>query len=118
MLDATFAQRRYREQLVAAAVRHRVPVYFLHCVASDGLTQARLRERAMNENEVSDGRWEIYLEQKSIAEPLDECSAENASSCRRTGPLKISGSQAGGSCGTDCRVRLAMADLVQCSCSD
>ena len=29
----------------------------------------------MNENEVSDGRWEIYLEQKSKAEPLDECSA-------------------------------------------
>jgi len=29
----------------------------------------------MNENEVSDGRWEIYLEQKSIEEPLDECSA-------------------------------------------
>jgi uncharacterized protein len=76
MLDATFAQRRHRENLVGVAARHRVPVYFLHCVASDSLTHARLRERAMNENEVSDGRWEIYLEQKSIAEPLDECSAE------------------------------------------
>ena len=77
MLDATFAQRRYRKRLVAVAVRRRVPVYFLHCVASDSLTQTRLRERGMDENEISDGRWEIYLEQKSIAEPLDECSAEN-----------------------------------------
>ena len=76
MLDATFAQRRYREKLVAVAARHRVPLYFLHCVASDNLTQARLRERAMNENEVSDGRWEIYLQQKSTEEPLEECSAE------------------------------------------
>jgi len=75
MLDATFAQRRHRENLVAIAARRRVPVYFLHCVASESLTQTRLCERAMNENEVSDGRWEIYLEQKSIAEPLDECSA-------------------------------------------
>jgi len=75
ILDATFAQRRRRENLVAVAARRRVPVYFLHCVASESLTQTRLRERAMNENEVSDGRWEIYLEQKSIAEPLDECSA-------------------------------------------
>ena len=76
MVDATFAQRRHRENLVAIARRRRVPVYFFHCVASDRLTQTRLRERAMNENEVSDGRWEIYLKQKSIAEPLDECSAE------------------------------------------
>ena len=76
MLDATFAQRRYREKLVAIAARHQAPVYFLQCVASDGLTQTRLRERAMNENEVSDGRWEIYLQQKSMEEPLDECSSE------------------------------------------
>ena len=74
MLDATFAQRRYREKLVAVAARHRVPVYFLHCVASDSLTQTRLRERAMNQHEVSDGRWEIYLQQKSTEEPLEECS--------------------------------------------
>jgi uncharacterized protein len=76
MLDATFAQRRYREKLLAVAARHHVPVYFLHCVASDSLTQTRLRERAMKQNEVSDGRWEIYLEQKSTEEPLDECSGE------------------------------------------
>ena len=76
MLDATFAQRRYREKLVAIAAWHHTPVYFLHCVASDSLTQTRLRERAMSEKEVSDGRWEIYLQQKSIAEPLDECSSE------------------------------------------
>ena len=76
LLDATFAQRRYREKLVAVAARHRVPVYFLHCVASDNLTQTRLRQRARNENEVSDGRWEIYLEQKSREEPFGECSAE------------------------------------------
>ena len=49
---------------------------FVHCVASDRLTQTRLRERSMNENEVSDGRWEIYLEQKARAEALDEFSGE------------------------------------------
>ena len=76
MLDATFAQRRYREKLIAVAARRGVPVYFLHCVASDSVTRTRLRERARNENEVSDGRWEIYLQQKSLAEPLDECSSE------------------------------------------
>ena len=76
ILDATFAQRRYREKVIDGAARHHVPVYFLHCVASDSLTQTRLRERAMNENEVSDGRWEIYLEQKARAQPLDELSAE------------------------------------------
>src|SRR5918993_3078048 len=74
LLDATFAQRRYREKVVAIADRHHAPLYFLHCVASDALTQTRLRERAMNENEVSDGRWEIYLQQKSTEDPLEECS--------------------------------------------
>jgi uncharacterized protein len=76
ILDATFAQRRYREKVVEVAARHHVSVYFLHCVASESLTQTRLRQRAMNESEVSDGRWEIYLEQKAIEEPLDKCSAE------------------------------------------
>jgi uncharacterized protein len=76
ILDATFAQRRYRETLLVVAARHHVPVYFLHCAASDSLTQTRLHERAMNENEVSDGRWEIYLKQKAIEEPLDESSGE------------------------------------------
>ena len=47
ILDAAFAQRRYREISIDVAARHHVPVYFLHCVASDSLTQTRLRERSM-----------------------------------------------------------------------
>jgi predicted kinase len=77
ILDATFAQRRYRDKVIRLADRHQVPVYFLHCVASDGLTKKRLRDRAMNPNEVSDARWEIYLEQKALEEPLNEFSTSS-----------------------------------------
>ena len=39
ILDAIFAQSRYRGRVIGVAARHHVPVYFVHCVASDRLTQ-------------------------------------------------------------------------------
>jgi hypothetical protein len=75
ILDATFAQRRYRDKVIRLADRHQVPVYFLHCVAPDGVTKKR--DRAMDPNEVLDARWEIYLEQKALKQPLDELSTSS-----------------------------------------
>jgi predicted kinase len=47
----------------------------IRCFATDELTHRRLAARAAQGRDVSDGRWEIYLNQKTAQEPLDETSS-------------------------------------------
>jgi endogenous inhibitor of DNA gyrase (YacG/DUF329 family) len=39
-------------------------IYYIYCFCSDRCRRARLQERAADPSAVSDGRWEIYQEQK------------------------------------------------------
>jgi predicted kinase len=72
ILDATFVRRARREQFVRLAKKHHIPLFLIHCSAPEELTQARLVEREAEGGSVSDGRWEIYLQQKEAFEPFDE----------------------------------------------
>jgi uncharacterized protein len=72
ILDATFGQRAFRERIVRLAEKHRVPLVMIHCVASDEMTKRRLDQREAEGKGVSDGRWEIYSEQKAAFEPISE----------------------------------------------
>jgi len=53
-----------------------VPWSLIHCFASDGIIQQRLTQRAEQGTDISDGRWEIYFEQKRLCEPISEISSE------------------------------------------
>jgi predicted kinase len=76
ILDATYGQRANREKLVHLAEKHGVPWSLIHCFASDEIIRQRLTQRAARGTDVSDGRWEIYFEQKKLYEPISEIPSE------------------------------------------
>jgi uncharacterized protein len=87
ILDATFAQRAHREKIVRLAEKHRVPLVMIHCVASDETTKRRLAEREAEGKDVSDGRWEIYLTQKTAYQPINEFPLTNCLELNTEAPL-------------------------------
>jgi predicted kinase len=75
ILDATFVRKAQREKMAQLAAKHKVPIFLIHCSATDELTHRRLAARAAEGRDVSDGSWEVYLNQKTAYEPLDEISS-------------------------------------------
>ncbi len=75
ILDATFGQKRQRARLIRLAQKHGVRLFVIHCVASEETTKERLRQRALEEKDISDGRWEIYVRQAAAYQPLDDIPA-------------------------------------------
>lgn len=76
ILDASYLGRTERERVLALAARLQVPVRFVLCDCSDAVKQARLALRAQDPKAVSDGRWEIYLQQKARFEAPAELAAD------------------------------------------
>ncbi len=77
ILDATFAQRANREKVTRMAAKHNIPVFLVHCFATDATIRNRLAQRRADEKDQSDGRWEIYVEQKAACEPPSEMPVQN-----------------------------------------
>jgi uncharacterized protein len=77
ILDATFAQRDHRERIARLAKKYGAPLAVIYCRASDEVTRARLAQRAGEGNDISDGRWEIYSEQKKTFEPPSEIPTDD-----------------------------------------
>ena len=77
ILDATFGQKAHREKIIRLAEKHRVPLFVIHCVAPEETTRRRLAERALAGSDISDGRWEIYLQQSAAYQAIDEILPEN-----------------------------------------
>jgi predicted kinase len=75
ILDGTFVNRSQRQQILALAHRDQIPLLAIHCVVSDDITQERLAQRASAGKDVSDGRWEIYVQQKDAFQALDDIPA-------------------------------------------
>jgi predicted kinase len=65
ILDATFAQKGKRENVVRLAQRYQTPLFDIRCLASEETTRRRLAQREQAGKDISDGRWEIYLRQKA-----------------------------------------------------
>ena len=72
ILDATFIRRAHRERIVKLAERAKVPLLVIHLSASEAATENRLSRRYAEGKDISDGRWEVFLQQKKIFEPLAE----------------------------------------------
>src|SRR5262245_12281428 len=72
ILDATFGQKTHREKIIRLAEKHAIPLVLIHCVATDETTKRRLAQREAEGKDISDGRWEIYLKQKSAYQPINE----------------------------------------------
>ena len=77
ILDATFSQRNDRQSIARLCKKYEVPLAVICCHASDETTRARLAQRAGEGNDISDGRWEIYIEQKKTFEPPIETPTDD-----------------------------------------
>lgn len=76
IVDATFVRRAHREKIIRLAEKHRIELLSIHCSVADEITKEHLLRRASLATDVSDGRWEIYVKQKEIYEPIDEIAAD------------------------------------------
>jgi predicted kinase len=88
ILDAAFGCKRQGAKIVRLAAKHKVPLLVIHCSTSEATTERRLRLRAAQGTDVSDGRWEIYLAQKATQEPTDEFTPESVLELETDAPLK------------------------------
>jgi predicted kinase len=72
ILDATFQKTAQRSAVFEMAARNGAPVAIVYCHTREELIRERLRRRAAEGRDVSDGDWQIYLKQKELFEPLTE----------------------------------------------
>ena len=75
ILDGTFVKQSQRGKILSLAHKHQIPLLAIHCMVSDDITQARLTQREREGKDVSDGRWEIYVQQRDGFEALDDIPA-------------------------------------------
>ncbi len=77
LIDASFSRREHR--LGARAMAERADAHFvvLECVCPEEVVRERLEQRRADKGEASDGRVELYAEQKEAFEPVTEQPAES-----------------------------------------
>ncbi len=77
ILDATFSRVRdrmhAREKAGGVSARFRL----IECTAPDEVIRGRLAQRATQENEPSDGRWEVFPKHKADFEPIRPAERED-----------------------------------------
>lgn len=88
ILDATFRSKAMRRSAKELSARFSVPFRFVECVVDSELCKSRLRRRKV-ENEVSDGRIEIFDEFAKSFEPVTELPAEEHIKADTSEPLPI-----------------------------
>lgn len=69
IVDATFQKRHFRDMVRKVAKRTKAHLLFIQCICKEEEIKQRLEKR-LKKKSVSDGRWEIYLQQKESFEPL------------------------------------------------
>lgn len=72
VLDGSYQEINERDRIRAMARRYRASVCFVLCQCPESVLKERLVMRAKDPKAVSDGRWEIFLEQKKRFSPPDE----------------------------------------------
>lgn len=86
ILDATFHRRAHRETILKLIARHNIPFVLIQCRSSEEVLQERLQRRAEEGRDLSDGRWEIYLQQNNAFEPIVEVSPQAYMALDTEGP--------------------------------
>jgi hypothetical protein len=76
VVDASFSRRAQRLAAQAVALESGAQFVLLECICPEEVVRERLDRRMVAEGEASDGRWELYAEQKSSFEPVEELPGE------------------------------------------
>ena len=77
IIDASFKRRSEREKAMNLARNLEVPFYVIECTCREEIVKKRLDTRMREKDNASDGRWEIFLEQKKDFDEIREFPAEN-----------------------------------------
>jgi predicted kinase len=77
ILDATFNSKSNRHKFLRLGEELSIPLAVIHCWARDEITRERLDRRLARGTDISDGRWEIYQQQKKAHEPMEEIRPES-----------------------------------------
>jgi predicted kinase len=72
VIDGTYIERARRALILDVAARMKVPLLVVECSAPDEVVRERQKQREGEAWTTSEGRWEVYLEQKSAMEPATE----------------------------------------------
>jgi len=72
VLDASYQYARDRQDIRNLASRLGCRVYFILCQCAEAKMKHRMDLRSLDPTAVSDGRWEVYLQQKKRFEPPEE----------------------------------------------
>lgn len=76
ILDATYLKAGQRKDAQDLAEKMKVPFFVVQVVCPEEEVKRRLSERMEKGQGPSDGRWEIYLEQKNIQDPVTEVPSD------------------------------------------
>ena len=76
IIDASFKRRSERQKAIKLAKHLGVRFYILECVCPDEITRKRLKKRSQENDNASDGRWELFQEQKEDFDTIDEVPAD------------------------------------------
>ena len=71
VLDATFQKKKYRDLVRTIAKENNSILITVQCVCAEDMVKKWLKRR-IKTNTVSDGRWEIYVNQKKTFEPFSD----------------------------------------------
>lgn len=74
VLDGSYSKVIDRHNVSELATSLDATIHFFLCSCSEQETQRRLAQRAKDPNAVSDGRWEIFIQQREKFEQPDELS--------------------------------------------
>ncbi len=77
VLDASFRRRSDREPFRLLAQKLNIPFFIINTSCADELVKQRLTSRMSNVKEPSDGRWEIFYNQKAEFECITENEGEH-----------------------------------------
>lgn len=72
ILDASFKKREERRKALDVARNHGIVSYVLECSCPDHITKARLEKRERNNDNTSDGRWELFQKQQNDFDTITE----------------------------------------------
>jgi len=76
ILDASFIKAGERLEAKGLAKETKADFFVIECILDEGLAKQRLAQR-LEQGTVSDGRWEIFEQQKRQCEPIAEVPASN-----------------------------------------
>lgn len=74
ILDASFKKEKYRSEARDIADSFKIPFLLIECSCSDEVIKQRLIKREREGTDISDGRWSVFLKQKSDFEGITEIS--------------------------------------------